>query len=194
VQLLLEDEADEERRQQLVTIGAQALRIRDMIGDLMLYARPPVPQRGPHDLAEVVRGEEPRLLEAAAPRGTALSVGAASAVPIHADRIQVCVVLHALVRNSLEALRAGGTVRIEVRPGNAAGEAGGSLIVTDDGPGLTEKDRRHLFDPFYSGRQAGRGIGFGLPKCWRIVQGHGGRIDVASRPGETTVTVWWPAS
>ncbi len=65
--------------------------------------------------------------------------------------------------------------------------------MTDNGPGLTEKDRAHLFDPFYSGRNAGRGLGFGLCKCRRIVSGHGGTIEVDSVPHvATTFRVVWP--
>jgi hypothetical protein len=56
-------------------------------------------------------------------------------------------------------------------------------MVADNGPGIGPDVRRHLFDPFYSGREAGRGLGFGLPKCWRIARSHGGRIDVESTPG-----------
>ena len=59
---------------------------------------------------------------------------------------------------------------------------------------MSDIDREHLFDPFYSGRQAGRGLGFGLSKCWRIVDGHGGRIEVPlAQPGETVFAVFWPA-
>jgi len=50
--------------------------------------------------------------------------------------------------------------------------------VSDDGPGISEEVRRHMFDPFYSGREAGRGLGFGLSKCWRIVTDHGGQVIV----------------
>ena len=52
------------------------------------------------------------------------------------------------------------------------------LIVQDDGPGLTPAEAEHLFDPFFSGRQAGRGLGFGLARCWQILRQHGGWIDV----------------
>ncbi len=67
------------------------------------------------------------------------------------------------------------------------------VSVTDNGPGLSDKDRVHLFDPYYSGREAGRGLGFGLCKCWRIVSGHGGRIEVDSVPDvATTFRVFLP--
>ena len=53
-QLLLKDERDPQRRQMLLSIGAQAYRIRDMIGDTMLFGRPPVPEMQPVDLANAV--------------------------------------------------------------------------------------------------------------------------------------------
>jgi C4-dicarboxylate-specific signal transduction histidine kinase len=54
--------------------------------------------------------------------------------------------------------------------------------VRDDGPGISDAVRHHLFDPFFSGREAGRGLGLGLSKCWRIVTDHGGQMVVAN-PG-----------
>jgi hypothetical protein len=64
------------------------------------------------------------------------------------------------------------------------------IHVRDDGPGLKPEERRHVFDPFYSARQAGRGLGLGLSKAWRIITGHGGRIEVESELGRgTTFTI-----
>ena len=65
--------------------------------------------------------------------------------------------------------------------------------IRDDGPGIQPEERRHVFDPFYSARQAGRGLGLGLCKAWRIVRNHGGRIEVESQPHRgTAVTVVLP--
>jgi signal transduction histidine kinase len=61
------------------------------------------------------------------------------------------------------------------------------IRVSDDGPGITPDERRRIFDPFFSARQAGRGLGMGLPKCWRIVTNHGGRIGVESERGRGAV-------
>jgi signal transduction histidine kinase len=58
------------------------------------------------------------------------------------------------------------------------------LTVSDTGPGIPEHIRPHIFDPFYSGREAGRGLGLGLSKAWRIINLHGGLIDVDSPAGQ----------
>jgi signal transduction histidine kinase len=51
-----------------------------------------------------------------------------------------------------------------------------------------------LFDPFYSGREAGRGLGMGLAQCWSIVRQHGGHIEVSSRPHQgATFTLLLPS-
>ena len=70
-----------------------------------------------------------------------------------------------------------------------------AIDICDDGPGITPQQRQHLFDPFYSAREAGRGLGLGLSKAWRIVSNHGGRIVVESVPGQgARFTVFLPAA
>jgi signal transduction histidine kinase len=199
VQMLLDGEEDVGRRQMLAQIGAQALRIRDMIGDAMLFARPPEPSPEPFDLAaaapamlEPLRG---RFTEAGVRLDVPSSSAAENPVPIHADPTQVAVVLTALARNALEACEPGGTVRVTLARADRNGAAIARIVVEDNGTGLTELEREHLFDPFFSGRQAGRGLGFGLPKCWRIVTQHGGHIDVETpNRGGCRFTIDWPAA
>jgi len=195
VQQLLRDETNPERREALLTIGGQTYRIRDMIGDVMLFARPPTPHPELLDLSDVVESVLAPLRERAAERGCTFDVHLKSdiSVPIWADRVQLSVVIESLVQNSLDALIDGGTISVDIRSGQDGVRETAVLAVSDFGPGLSEQDRRHLFDPFYSGRQAGRGLGFGLSKCWRIVLNHRGRIEVSSLPGAaTTFTVSWP--
>lgn len=186
VQRLLREETDAERRQALLTIGAQAYRIRDMIADVMLFARPPEPRLATVELAAIVRD----VVEQARKDHPSLCFEAdvPSDLLIHADSTQVAVVISELVRNAIQATQPPGTIRLRVE------KVSGSvrLRVTDPGHGLSDLDREHLFDPFYSGRQAGRGLGFGLCKCWRIMILHGGAIEAASQHGETTFTVIFP--
>lgn len=63
------------------------------------------------------------------------------------------------------------------------------ITIADDGPGFTAREQAHLFDPFFSGREAGRGLGFGLCLAWRIVTDHAGQIAVMSEPGRGATVV-----
>jgi hypothetical protein len=183
-QTLLRDETDPERRRKLATINSQAFRAHEMISDMMLFAKPPDLVREAVDLgelAELVLGE---IAEQAAEQGTAIvRRGLEQSCVISADSNHLAVAFRALCRNSLEALEMGGriTVAVDLTAGDEANLVG--LSVTDTGPGIPPEVRRHIFDPFYSGREAGRGLGFGLSKCWRIVTLHGGTIDVDPNEG-----------
>ena len=65
----------------------------------------------------------------------------------------------------------------------------------DRGPGLNEAEARHLFDPFFCGRQAGRGLGLGLPRAARFVDRCWGQLSWRSAPGRgTTFTITLPAA
>ena len=94
----------------------------------------------------------------------------------------------AVCQNSLETLGNGGHIEIEIEGREIA-----KIHIRDNGPGIKPDERRHIFDPFFSARQAGRGLGLGLSKAWRIITNHGGQIEVSSQPGHgTTFTVTLP--
>ena len=191
-QLLLKNESDPERRQMLMSIGAQAYRIRDMIGDTMLFGRPPLPELTDLHLRDLINTVVTKQsLDFDKDRCT-VQAEIPDSLHIRADRIQFSIVLTELIRNSRRALQPqGGTIRV-----TATMESSQAVIcVIDQGSGFTEQERQHAFDPFFSGRQAGRGLGFGLPKCWRIIQQHGGKIEIQSTPNDlTTVRIEWPAA
>ena len=58
---------------------------------------------------------------------------------------------------------------------------------SDTGKGITADQGTHIFDPFFCGRQAGRGLGLGLPRAARIVELAGGRLKWSSDPGQGTL-------
>lgn len=190
-QLLLQDEEDMERRRGLALMNAQAKRVYEMIADMMLFARPPAPAFAPIDVVALVDRVIGELASQAEQQATPLSrSGENVPLEIDADATQLGVALHAVCRNALEAVAQEGYVEISVA------EAGDrvEIRVADDGPGVSAAVRRHLFDPYYSARQAGRGLGLGLAKCWRIVvTNHQGRVDVDSQPDlATVVTITLP--
>lgn len=177
-QLLLKSEQSPETRQAIETISVQALRIRDMIGNSMLFARPPAPSVSRFNLVELAQQTLVPLNSIAAECGIEIRLASTSdAIEIVADRTQVSTLIAQLVRNSIESLRSAkqtGEISVTLhddQPGTV------EMCVADNGPGAADPTiRRNLFNPFYSGRSAGRGLGFGLCLAWQIVRIHRGML------------------
>ena len=187
-QQLLRGETDPAKRHALATIVGQAYRIRDMIGDLMVFARPPEPEPVRFDLVSMARDVVESQRENAGARGIELAIPESTVFYVCADRSQIAVALAEMLRNAIEASPENGRVEIVCR------EQDESIVceVIDEGTGFLPEEREHAFDPFYSGRQAGRGLGFGLSKAWRIVTLAGGTIEIDSSGNRTVVRIVLP--
>ncbi|WP_148618952.1 sensor histidine kinase [Mariniblastus fucicola] len=174
---MLAEETDPDRRFQLAVMHEQAMRAHDMISDMMLFAHPPELRVESVDVrlmvSKLIRECEANLLP--------LIRSGASVTAMVADRIeratfdptQIKVVLACLIQNAAEAIRHDDG-EIEIRISRDDGMM--CFSVSDNGVGISEEVQQHLFDPFYSGREAGRGLGFGLSKSWRIANLHGGSL------------------
>lgn len=93
-----------------------------------------------------------------------------------------------LTLNAVQSMPAGGELTVRTRA------AGGSLVaeIGDTGAGMTDEQVRSIFEPFYTTKSTG--LGLGLPYAKKVVEEHRGRIDVASRPGHgTTIRITLPA-
>jgi signal transduction histidine kinase len=184
-QTLLKDERDLKRRKMLESIHAQAMRAHEMIADLMLFARPPALELVEADPRVIVEQIAEELAPVAAARDVIIHTDLPAACGLaRIDPTQISVALRALVDNSLEAIGSGGEIVLGCR---STTECWTELFVRDTGPGIPSEIREHIFDPFFSGREAGRGLGFGLSKCWRIVTDHGGEINVESHAAQGTL-------
>jgi len=182
-QALLVDERDPKRRRRLATIVDQAFRARDMIGGLMLFARPPKTEPAATDVAEVLRPVVEAVAARAAARGIHLDYNPTpSPLGIFVDAAQVGEAVRMLAINALEAVDDGGRVLLEA----AALTSRARIVVADDGPGMDVETAARACDPFFSGREAGRGIGLGLPKARRLIEANGGSLAIESRPGRGT--------
>ena len=105
------------------------------------------------------------------------------------DADQIRQVFWNIARNAVQAMPKGGTLHV------AAAVTGDryNIVFSDDGRGMTDADQRRLFQPFRTNFPSGTGLGMAI--SYRIVQEHGGRIDVNSREGAgTSITVSLPAS
>jgi len=121
---------------------------------------------------------------------------------IHADPMQISLLLMNLVTNAADAVSDGGRItisteavagqseRIELRRGRMV-----RLQVRDTGHGIAPDDLEHVFEPFFTTKEEGRGTGLGLSTVFSIVDGLDGLIDVDSTPGEgTTFSILLPRS
>jgi signal transduction histidine kinase len=187
-QTLLRDEREPDRRRALEAINQQALRAHEMISDLMLFARPPRLELQLIDVSSVVDKVVCEVAAECDRRGIEVSMDVGEGLPgVHGDIVQLAVAIKALLMNAIDATGQEGQISLQLgafaaTPDQSA-PAGVRLSVRDEGPGIAPDVRPHIFDPFFSGREAGRGLGFGLSKAWRIVTGHGGSIRVASTDG-----------
>ncbi len=195
-QALMQLEPDEDRRHRLANIYQQSMAAHEMISDLMLFAHPPAPEMKTEDL----RGLVSEILNRAEQQNRSIGVTFGPGVDsAKIDRNQIIIAIEALLRNAFEAIAQmedAPTPKVSMRVDVVSESATDWLriFVVDNGLGFTAQQNRHLFDPFFSGREAGRGLGFGLSKAYRIVKLHHGDI-VAERDedvGETTFLIRIP--
>src|SRR5207253_265203 len=101
------------------------------------------------------------------------------------DVEQVRIALTNLLRNAIEASPTEGWARLVLAPPMPGSPV--EVVVEDSGPGPEPAQADHLFDPFFSGRSAGRGRGLGLPIAWRLARLQGGDVRLEpTRPGQPT--------
>jgi two-component system sensor histidine kinase PilS (NtrC family) len=191
VQLLARTPGEGESRQKLVEILLkESQRLDRTIKGFLRFARPNERSSVRFDVARLLANnfELLRNSEEVSPRHRLVLDLDAPSADLVADPDQVTQIFWNLARNALRAMPDGGELRV------AGGLAGGHyrLQVADTGRGMTEEQRANLFHPFHSFFDSGTGIGMAI--VYRIVEEHGGRLDVESQPGKgTTITVELPA-
>jgi len=176
-----------------------AFRARDLTKQLLTFSRGGSPVRRPVDPAAIIR-ESAKL--ALLGRGTACDLRVAGDLwNVEADEGQIGQVINNLVINASHAMAGGGTVVItaenrEVRSGEQPLLADGryvAIAVSDRGGGIPAEHRSRIFDPYFTTKQEGSGLG--LAVSYSIVKSHGGTITVDSEPGNGAVfTVYLPAT
>jgi signal transduction histidine kinase len=191
---LLTDETGltpDERAATLAAIRTEAPRLNRILSDFLNLTRPPEPRRASADIREVVQHVSALIRDdrSRAPR-VDVRVAVDPTVPRFAfDRDQVIQVLWNVALNGVEAMNGRGRLSLEVARQN--GDV--ALAVIDTGPGIPPETLPRVFEPFYSGKPNGSGLGLTIAE--RIVAAHGGRIEIDSEPGHgTRVTLLFPVA
>ncbi len=186
---LLEEELQEMRdgalescRELLEATKQEIKRLEQLANNFLAYARPVPPRFAPSDLNALLRSVALFLQADFRQSGVHLELDLDPLLPsVEADETQLKQAIINLLINARQVLPSGGTARLVSR----AGERGDVVVeVRDDGPGIPAEARERIFEVFYSKR--GGGTGLGLPIARRIVEGHGGRIEVESEEGRGT--------
>ncbi|MFN4260019.1 MAG: ATP-binding protein [Gemmataceae bacterium] len=173
-QYLLNREEDADKQRALRTIITQAQRIHDILHGLMQFARPPRPQKHLVSVLRTAQEVIADLHDLAEQRRVQVQCEDVDAnLHIGADPNQLHTMLTCLLRNAIEAAPVEGWARIRVEQPRPEWL---HIVVEDNGPGPQPAQREHLFDPFFSGRSAGRSLGLGLPTAWRLAREHGGDV------------------
>jgi PAS domain S-box-containing protein len=191
--LRMEGSPRAEHRPLLDALLAETERINRMVEELLYYGRPSVLALGSVDLEAI--WQSILLLNANEIENRQIRVETSFATemsPVIADPGRLRQVFLNLLKNALEATPPGGRIRIEVKP-SFLGEVedGWLVLVNDTGAGMSPEKMGKIFELFYSDKRGGSGLG--LPICKKIVEDHGGRIEVQSDPTVgSTFTVWIP--
>jgi signal transduction histidine kinase len=187
------EDTEDAPRKALEAIIAQTRRIHGILRDLMQFAKPAPPCPGWVDLPAMLGEVAAGLGELAAQRRVRIDVALQpERLPVYADAVQLRTALSCLLRNAVEAAPTDGWVRLVLRRPTEGAPI--EVAVEDNGPGPEAVRRPHLFDPFYSGRTAGRGRGLGLPIAWRLAHLQGGdvRLDPPRRHEPTRFVLTLP--
>jgi signal transduction histidine kinase len=169
------------------TILKQVRTLREIVTEFSAFARPPAPVLERQDLAALV-GEAVRPYQPGLPPGVQLSVEAADGIPaVMADRRLLERAVVNLLENALQAVGEHGAIRVRLR--SADGGRRAEIEIADTGAGIDAAVKDRLFEPFFSTKTSGSGLGLVLVK--RIAEDHGGGVSLETAPGGGTRAVLW---
>lgn len=167
---------------------------RALVNRLLVYACTTEARLETLDPGALVEEILPIARQAAGPGITVAAEIAGGTMACRLDRAQFQATIVNLVLNARDAMPAGGTITIAVRPPDGGNPSGWvDVSVADDGIGMSEAVRRRAFDPFFTMKETGEGYGMGLSQTLEFARQCGGSVDIVSRPGEgTTVRLRLP--
>ncbi len=167
------------------TIVRQVTDIGRMVNEFSNFARMPAPTFRSEDLSRLV-GEQVALQRGAHPEISLTVQGTEEAHPLTCDSGQIRQALTNLLQNAIDAVGARLSGEGQAEPGVidvnvSAAPSALSVSVADNGTGLPSSDRHRLTEPYVTSRTKGTGLGLAIVK--KIMEDHGGRIELSDRPG-----------
>jgi len=168
-------------REVLKDVQQEVLHIKNVLSELLDYARPRPPQIMAADLNASVEHAVALARQQALSRPIEIRFATAENLShVEHDAAQIQQVMLNLLLNALQAIPGAGSIRVAVE------QRGDDVVITvaDSGRGIAPDNLASIFRPFFTTK--GQGTGLGLSLARRIIEDHGGRIEVESQPGAGT--------
>jgi len=137
----------------------QQVSVREVVDDALRFVAPELARRGIDCQLQVATDLE----------------------PVAADRELLYRAILNVILNGIQAMGEKGRLRLELGPAGS-GKGGVKIVISDSGPGIPPERQEHIFKPFYTDKIRGSGLGLAIVK--NIIDGHRGRIEVISTPGQ----------
>ena len=194
IQMLLQDSYARETNEKLMQIILRGKdQLEAFLKDFLLMARPAPGRREEIDVAGTIT-EVVESLRCVQDWHDALeSVVRLPDKPlsIHANRTEIRQVIWNVIINAVQAMPEGGMLTVEARPAKLHEREGIEILITDTGHGIDRQTLNLIFEPFYTTREMGTGLGLAVVN--RIVEGYGGEIRIQSESAQgTTCRIWLP--
>ncbi|HMK49049.1 MAG TPA: ATP-binding protein [Thermodesulfovibrionales bacterium] len=165
----------------IVSIKHEIQRLNKLVGDFLEYGKPLRLSRQDTDLGGLI-GEVLELVRAKAEKDgirISYSDGNIPRLPVDPELIKTCI--FNIILNAFQAMPAGGSLNVATQTSN--GKV--SIIVEDTGVGVSKENMQKMFDPFFSTKSTGLGLGLAMTR--RVVEEHGGKADFQSTEGVGSV-------
>jgi two-component system, NtrC family, sensor histidine kinase PilS len=195
IQMLKQDLPPDENNMKLMRIILRGKdQLENFLKDFLLMARPAPGAKESIDIKDMIN-EIVESLRYVPDWHEALEVifrlDDASPLKLLANKTEIRQVIWNIMLNSVQAMPDGGTLTIEAYAAQVEKRSGVEIIIRDTGVGMTDQVLEKVFQPFYTNRDMGTGLGLAVVN--RIVEGYQGRIHMQSKPGRGTLCrVWLP--
>ncbi|MER3485097.1 MAG: hypothetical protein C4345_03075, partial [Chloroflexota bacterium] len=183
----------EKRARYAQVLDAEIRRLSAILDNFLRFARPGSVHLHEVEMKGIVAHIASLLRYEAEERNIRLEIQAAEGLPpILGDETQISQVLVNIIVNAFQAMPDGGVCCLAVMSRQIDGKDSVVISVQDSGIGIKREDLSWLFEPFYTTKAGGSGMGLAI--AYRIIEDHGGTIQVTSAPGSgTTVVIRFPS-
>ena len=175
----------DERKEDLNTIIQEVDRLNKLVVQVLDFAKLKKPSLTPFSLNDLIRKIAELFKLEIKDKQVKFSLELSPDISqIQADEDQVKQILMNVIINAIQAIPKKGEIKIKTEKALLKGESAVKLIIKDSGVGITEKDFNQIFDPFFSTKEQGSGLGLSI--VYKLIEAHQGEIKVESKEGKGT--------